>query len=158
MNFQKTLLILLLVLFRLLSLYSQSAISSGVNFTKNDNGSVCWAVGELVSETIAGNTIILTQGFFQSNLIVTALDEIINPKLEISAFPNPVTDMLKVKCNNLENRLSYQITIISGELLCEGNLINKETEISFNRIPVGIYLFVIKMNNRIIKSFKIEKQ
>jgi hypothetical protein len=132
-------------------------ITSSVNFAKNETGSICWSIGELVSETIDSNAIILSQGFYQSNLIVTALDERINPELEISAFPNPTNDVLNVKCNNLENRLNYKITTISGELLGKGNLISKETAISFNRIPVGIYLLITTMNNQIIKSFKIEK-
>ena len=75
----------------------------------------------------------------------------------ISVFPNPVTNLLSIICNNPGKRVSYRLVIINGRRICEGDIIDKETDISFALIPAGFYLLIIKMDNQVIETFKIEK-
>jgi len=137
--------------------FSQSVITSSVNYSKNNEGSISFAIGEFVSETIQGENVILTQGFYQSKLLATQIDKIIASEINVTVYPNPIKDVLKLQCN-LQDDLNYELFNLNGISLINGIIQANEMNISFHHIPAGTYLLAIKKENQMIEHFKIVKQ
>lgn len=137
--------------------FSQSVITSSVNYSINSERSISMAIGEFVSETIQGENVILTQGFYQPKLLATQIDRTIASEIDATIFPNPVIDVLKLHCT-VQNDLNYELLSIKGTSLINGIIQTNETKISFRHIPAGTYLLAIKKENQIIEHFKIVKQ
>jgi hypothetical protein len=137
--------------------FSQSVIASGVNYSKNNEGSIAIAIGEFVSETIQGENVILTQGFYQSKLLTTQIDKIIAPEINVTVYPNPIKDVLKLQCN-LPDGLNYELFNLNGTSLINGIIQANEMNISFHHMPAGTYLLAVKKENQMIEHFKVVKQ
>ena len=137
---------------------SPDVITTAGDHHENVNGSVSWTIGEGVTETLEGTDIILTQGFQQSRLIVTAVKEFQNLKFEISAFPNPATDFitLKVESKNLK-RISYFLFDVNGKFLIKNKIISSETEIPFTDYASSSYFLKVYYGKKEVKTFKIIK-
>ncbi len=76
---------------------SQQVISAAGGSGSGSNVQLSWTVGEPVIETFTGSSAILTQGFHQSKLLVTALDPMLFPGLTLTVFPNPVSSSLQLE-------------------------------------------------------------
>jgi len=70
--------------------------------------------------------------------------------------PNPVTNLLKIH-THLNESFSVQLFNISGKLVMDKLLNNKETALDVSSLSVGTYFLKIKMNNT-SKTFKILKE
>lgn len=73
--------------------------------------------------------------------------------IELSVFPNPVTDVLKVNTDHS----NFEVTLydpLGRTLISKNNL----KEIDVVNLPAGIYFLQISVNNELVKSFKIIKQ
>ncbi len=138
------------------TLYSQSVIGSGANFSKVSNSSVFWTIGEFVSETIENNSNILTQGFYQSNLITSEVIIPFSTSEIISVFPNPAKNKLFINCNTTKD-MSFRLLNVTGILLKGGIITNKTTLIQMDNITNGIYLLEIRRKFKSVKTFKIVK-
>lgn len=64
------------------------------DFCENSSGSLSWTLGEVAIETLVGANLILTQGFQQSKLTVTTIDDMQLLGIELSVFPNPTNSHL----------------------------------------------------------------
>ena len=74
----------------------QSVIASGGGYAESESMSLSWTLGELAITTLTGGDKILTQGFQQSFGFGTGITaQELNWK--ISAYPNPMIDVLFVK-------------------------------------------------------------
>lgn len=82
----------------------------------------------------------------------------VNDKFNISAYPNPVTDMLNISFTGMgispASRL--YLTDISGKVLIQAAIKNNKSVMNMNQLTPGIYLlhYTDEMNN---KTIKIEK-
>ncbi len=74
----------------------QSVISSAGASASGGGVQLSWTVGEPVIATLAAGGHILTQGFHQSKLTITALEPIAFPGLELTVYPNPVSSTLRL--------------------------------------------------------------
>ena len=90
---------LVLLFFSLFSsvINGQQVISSAGASATGAGVQLSWTVGEPVIETFTGASAILTQGFHQSKLTVTAIDPRIYPELELTVYPNPVSSSLRLQ-------------------------------------------------------------
>lgn len=138
---------------------AQEVVATGGDYFENANGSVSFTLCEVVIETIENENNCLTQGFQQSSLnVYTSIKE--HPganEMEISVYPNPTYDFIKLKTNNFDG-LKYQLCNFNGEIMHEGKIKNKETEISFVDYARAIYLLRVIRNNNELQVFKILKQ
>jgi hypothetical protein len=137
--------------------YFQTLTTAGEHFV-GLNYQLEWTLGELQTETYEANGISLTQGFQQSNLN-KMLSNNVKSELNstyISAFPNPATNYVLFKIENTEiNNLKLCITDILGKTIYDSNLISNNTQIDLTKYKKGVYTFLIKENNKIVKIFKI---
>lgn len=138
------------------SLSPQVTGTAGDHFA-NAGAQLSWTIGEPISETFAANNAVMTQGFHQTEIVVTALEKI-NPDFAFEVFPNPVAEKLQLKFDAGKEKYSLEIRDIQGKLVfCEN--INNETNksIDVSAFGAGVYfLNVFTSENKAVKTFKIQ--
>jgi hypothetical protein len=137
----------------------QTIATSGGNAT-GTGGTVSYTIGQVSYTTNKDGTGMVVQGVQQPYevQVVTGLDEARGISLEISIYPNPASDFLKLKIESytLEN-LSYQLYDINGNLLQNGEVVDKETVIKTSDLLPAAYFLRIRDNQKEVKTFKIIK-
>ena len=69
-------------------------------------------------------------------------------------YPNPASDQLTIKSTPVE-KASYALLNIMGQEVGEGNLGSSGQTINTGNLNNGIYLLVLKINNRMVQQQKI---
>ena len=140
------------------NIIAQQAVVTGGNFHQNSQGSISWGLGETVIETFKQDNIIVTQGFQQSKLTITSID---NPDSEfnIIAFPNPANDFvyLRIESSELEG-VHYAVYDINGRMLTKQNFSSDLEKISFVDLKSGLYFIKVIHKEKELKNFKIIKK
>jgi hypothetical protein len=157
---KKTLKILIaFCLFGYGALRAQEIITPSGDYFSNSNGSLSSTIGEPINETLTGSENVITQGFQQSKLTITSVNELPNLDYTITAFPNPAKEHVKIKCDSQKNEnLSYELYDNSGKLLQKKQFDGSETEISFSNLKPSDYYIKIDSGQKEVKVFKIVKQ
>lgn len=155
----KRILILFGLVFWGYALFSQEVISSAGATQQAAGYVLSWTIGEPVIQTLSSGPNILTQGFHQSKLIITAIGEIPEQNILITVFPNPTHEFAIVKFNNQPKQNTYKLFDSTGRVL-EWRIINStETQVDLIRFAKGTYfLKVFQDDNQPIQTFKIIKQ
>lgn len=139
--------------------YSQQNVASAGLFFQNDQISVSWGIGELAIETLSSDDYILTQGFQQSKLEVTVIDDLSENGITANAYPNPTHDYVNVSLM-VENLTDFEYHIINaeGKLIYRQQMLNNEEQVSFVNQEAGLYFIRIFNSTKLIKTFKIVKK
>ena len=155
----KNKLFILIFLLNAFVMKAQQVITTSGDFTSGASGSLSWTIGEGIIETLKGTTVILTQGFQQSDLTITAIKDISDTSCQINAFPNPVNDFvtLKITAESFKN-FSFTLYDLNGRLIQEQKLENYITNITMNNFEAGTYLLKVFQGNKEIRVFKIVKK
>ncbi len=132
-------------------------INTGGGHLTNNQGSLSFSIGEVITETVAQDQI-LTQGFFQTNITVTAVNEISQLAYELLAYPNPTKDyvILKISKEKLNN-LNYFLYDKFGRLLASEQITTNQTQIPFNFLSPSTYYLKIIDEQIEVMTFKIIK-
>ncbi len=138
---------------------AQEVVSPAGKHFSNETIQISWTLGEPVINTITGENELLTQGFHQSKLVVTAISEIPELALDILAYPNPTTDYLNVSVKNaISENLRYTLYNTEGKVLTSKQISSDISEISMTEYASSIYFLKISEKNRELKTFKIIKK
>ena len=91
-------------------------------------------------------------------LVISGIDEAEVISLEISVYPNPISDFLKLKLGsyNLE-KLYFKLYDFNGSLVRTGEILSKETVIQTGDLAPAVYYLQINDNENEVKTFKIIK-
>ncbi len=141
------------------SLFSQSlepvVIGSSGHQGQGENYRMAWTIGETVIATFAAGDMILTQGFHQGELLVTAIDE---PPADnhMVAFPNPANDFVNLKVENPDG-LEYMLFDMGGRMIKSERLSGDITSIPFYSLGTGTYFIKVMHGSKEIRTFKIIK-
>jgi hypothetical protein len=137
----------------------QATTASGGDAT-GTGGSVNYSVGQVAYTTQLGSNGSVAQGVQQAYVIsvVTGIDKAIGISLNVTAYPNPTTDYLTIKTQNVElESLVYQLIDLNGKEI-ESNLMAKpEASISMLNLASGIYYVKVSSHKKEVKTFKIIK-
>ena len=152
----------LLVGFGLTGLQAQEAIPTTGGNASGSGGSVSYSVGQVIYTTNTGTNGSVAQGVQQPYEIsvVTGIEEAIgiNVSVSVSAYPNPVTEFLKLKVESYKvEDLSYQLYDMNGRLLENKKITGNETSIAMSNHSPAIYFLKISEANKEVKTFKIIK-
>lgn len=141
--------------------------SSGESFN-NMTYKVDWSIGECITTSHNAGAYIITQGFHQNSYTITAVNELPDIGIIITVYPNPTSDILWLKIypsrksDKTEKTESvsrhYSLTNINGKVMQNKKVLNETEQIDFSNYSAGVYLLLIKQENKIIKSFKIHKK
>lgn len=139
---------------------SQEVISSGGTYVKANGIALSWTLGEMVTETLSNGTFKLTQGFQQSKLGTTAVDNILIPGLSLTVYPNPISAILNIRIDKGDySQLQYSLLTIDGKILLNNKITKDLTPIDMQAYRAGNYLLKIsKKNGDPVKTVKIVKE
>lgn len=89
--------------------------SSGEHFT-GVNTQLSWTIGETMIETFPLGSSQLTQGFHQSNIIVTTVTSL-PENFQAKVFPNPTSNFLNIEWTEISDSLSLSLYDVTGKQL-----------------------------------------
>jgi len=145
------------------SITSQSVNSGGTKMSQS-NGSLSFAVGELVVLTqkdSQGNT--LGNGFTSGATITTA--SILEPNAEIlnvKVYPNPTTDLVTITIMDTKlSEIILEIKDINGKAVSTEKYAGVSNNIGINTATwnIGNYFLYLKNNeNQVVGTYKIIKE
>ena len=145
----------------LTGLQAQTSVNATGGNASGSGGSASYSVGQLAYTTNTGTNGSVSEGVQQAFEIsvVTGIEEAKDIFLNVSAYPNPTTDYLELKVENLQlSELSYKLYDISGKIYQNKEIGNCITKIEMQNLPQGIYFIkVIDTKNKEFKTFKIIK-
>ncbi|MDD4756688.1 MAG: T9SS type A sorting domain-containing protein [Prolixibacteraceae bacterium] len=156
----KTLLLLFIIIFSGIAVTAQEVVASSGSSGAITGYKVDWTLGETVIATLPGSENILTQGFHQTKLLVTGLQEFNIPGLEVRVYPNPTSNMLMIEVIQTGNdNFRYELFDIAGRKIVLKNMNSNIEEIDMSSYVSGVYLLhVLKSNSMQVKICKIIKQ
>jgi hypothetical protein len=140
--------------------FSQEVVSSAGGYGSSTSGSLSWTLGEPVIETFLGANYTLTQGFHQTNLTITSIEELPDLNIGINAYPVPTKNMLNIDINDAE-KVDFLIKMynLSGKAVIMQNIDNAKSIINVQNLPAGAYILKISNNKgRALKTFKMIKE
>jgi hypothetical protein len=137
-------------------------VSSSGGYYATTNLSISWTLGEPVTTTLSGSSIILTQGFQQGNLFAT---NVTNPELsstDFKMYPNPAISKVYFEVNNKNAKGDFIVEVydITGRKIIHENLgvFNQELkDLNVSSLKSGIYLVKVTIgsfNGDVIKLIK----
>lgn len=141
------------------SCFSQQVVSSAGGQGSGTNVQLSWTVGETMIETFAGTSAILTQGFHQSKLLVTAVKPLVYPGISLEVFPNPVTSALQLQVKGEEiPELMVRLFDMNGRVVHVEAVKAMPGMISMEKFTPGTYLLkVYSASDDPLKTFKVIK-
>jgi hypothetical protein len=108
-----------------------------------DNGTVqlSWTLGEVMIDTYDNGTNILTQGFHQTQLTVTSIEEELTD-VRMSLYPNPTSEYLNIELGNNEQDINLQLYDMSGKLIHKDviNAYDTKYVLPMQMVATGKYL------------------
>jgi hypothetical protein len=137
---------------------SQQVVACAGGAGQNSNTILEWTLGEPVIVTLTSGDIMLTQGFQQPELTVTAILTKEELPFTVEAFPNPTGDLLMIRIEHVELQdFQYVLYDVNGKVLDKKALEGTVTGIVMNYHPSGVYLLRINQSGKEIKMFEIVK-
>jgi hypothetical protein len=143
-----------------LSIEAQNTIPATGGNATGTGGSVSYTVGQIVYTKNTGTTGSVSQGVQQPYEIsvITSLETFKNINLETSVYPNPASDILKLKIenNDVEN-LTFQLYDINGTILQNNKVESTITDINMTNYVPAVYFLKVMQGKKEVKTFKVIK-
>lgn len=136
----------------------QNTVTAGGD-ASGTGGSASYSIGQVDYVTASGTGGVATQGVQQPYEIYQTVGiKTADIKLELSAYPNPATDLLNLLFKNKPADLHYELLNAEGKLLKEEHIDAELTAIHVEELSNGTYyLDVLAKNNTVIATFKVIK-
>jgi hypothetical protein len=140
-------------------LIGQESVNTTGGEVFGNSGTISYSVGQLVYQSISGNSISVSQGVQQTYLIFPIGFIESNLQLSISLYPNPTSNDLTLDLNenNIE-KYSFEMFDLQGSLLMNNQITAQKTVIDTSNLPTSCYLIhLYNEKHQNIRSFKIVK-
>ena len=151
--------IIILMLFLAGSVVSaQQVVSSNGDSQSAAAVEVSWTLGEAVIETFIGGSNMLTQGFHQTKITVTAVSDVLIPGLEVKVFPNPTPEIITIQFSEYVEGSRYWLYDLRGKLLENKLIPSADTEINMRNYASGQYILKLTdKSKQPLQTFQIIK-
>jgi hypothetical protein len=134
-------------------------IGAAGNHLAGNTRQIAFTIGEPFVQSLVGDGVLLTQGFHQPRLWITAIDEFVLSNFEIKAYPNPTTDVIHLTTDKLlPGNVEYQLTDMNGRLLDTKPLNGALTEIPVSHLVSATYFLRVADKKQTYRTFKIIKK
>ncbi len=146
--------------FAVFTIHAQETIVASGGDATGISGSSSYSIGQSVYSTISSENISVSQGVQNAYEILEIVNEkdAIASQLQFTAYPNPTTDMVYLKTENIGTSiLLYQLYSLSGQLLSNDTFTENTASITMKNFPHGTYFLKVISNEKTIKTFKIIK-
>ena len=139
---------------------AQEVISATGRSVENAGYQLSWTVGEPMVETFSSENSALTQGFHQSKLAVTAIDQLSIGNLKLKVYPNPFSEELSIETqtNGLEMEINLVLYDVTGKMLYQKKIMDPLEKILMKQFPSGNYMIRFYSDRMLpLQTFKIVK-
>ena len=135
-----------------------SIVTSGGN-AKGTSGSVDYSIGQVAYKHVSAASGSVNIGVQQPfEVIVLGVDHFPTIVLEMSLFPNPATEYVILKIEDLKtDNLICRLMDVFGKQISETKISKSETQLFLDNLNTASYILNIIRNDQIIKSFSIIK-
>ncbi|TXB66995.1 T9SS type A sorting domain-containing protein [Vicingus serpentipes] len=139
------------------SVNAQEVISTQGDSYSNGGNSIDFTIGEPVTETVSDGTNDLTQGFHQTNLTITLVEDL-DLDFSVEVYPNPATDFINLSLENY-NGFTLHLFDVTGKILNQSTLKSPKTSVNVSEYPKGMYLLTLtNQKDKKIKTYQIIKK
>jgi hypothetical protein len=142
------------------SITPQVVSSAGGEFFSDEAG-LTWTLGESVSTTLLSDEHMITQGFHQTWLTVTAIiDRSAPAALQVSVYPNPTAHMLHIRMNGDHAEMDMVLSDLNGKELIRQRIqmVGGTSSIDLTGLAMSTYLLnVSTIDAKHQKTFRIVK-
>lgn len=90
----------------------------------------------------------------QVSINTTSIDNINTEKYEFKIFPNPSTESINIKSNQI-NDATFELIDLNGKLRKQGELVSNSQFINISEMPSGNYIIRILVNKKHVFSKKL---
>ena len=151
-------LIAVLVQITTANVFAQEVISANGGTATAAGTEVSWTIGEPITATVSDGTTTLTQGFHQSKLTVTVINDIQIAGVEIKVYPNPTSDYVTVHFSKVMEKPTYFIFDLSGRIIEQKNIESTDVKIDMTNYAGGSYILKLNNGQQPLQTFKIIKR
>lgn len=138
----------------------QVVSSSGATITSS-GGSLSYSVGQLVYHAYAGSNGSIGEGVQQSIVISVVTEPVVagikNINIDLSVYPNPVTDWVTLDIENFDGHLTASLFDLNGIKLKAYPINGHQTIMDINDLKASIYLLRVNSDSGHLKTFRIIK-
>jgi len=151
--------IVCLLVLALTQVQAQEAIPATGSESSGSGGSASYTVGQVAYTINTGSTGTVIQGVQQvyEISVETGIEETAI-SLIITAYPNPTSDILKLKTDAEFLDLSFSLYNLNGKLLQSQKLDDNETSIDMSGFAPSTYFVNVFDDHQKVKTFKIIKK
>ena len=138
------------------NIYGQQIVATAGGSGQNGSGSISYTIGELTISTLSDGNNTITQGFQQTQIIITAINDPEDPSIRIVAYPNPTYDQVTLRFENdgFDNA-EFSLFDLHGKLILIEKFRGNEVNIDFEKYDPGLYLIKVMVNGKLLRTFKI---
>lgn len=140
------------------SVSREVASSSGETYT-NSSGSLSWTIGEPNSQTFSSSSNFITQGFHQTKLEITSVEEN-TERIKMKVYPNPTHEYLNLEFSGKHPDYSVNLYDFRGKLIKDVSVDNAVSNkiIDISAEAAGTYLLKVSAKNgKTMNTYKIQK-
>lgn len=150
--------ITLFIIFYAFPLFAQEVVSSAGETNTIAGYEVSWTVGEPVIATVSGANNLLTQGFHQTRLNITSVEDFAEPIPGLYVYPNPASKSFIIRFSSEESKKEFSLYDLSGKIIQQNIIPGKETEVDIHSLANGSYLLHVRIiGTNQNQTFKIIK-
>ena len=132
--------------------FAQSAVSSA-GYEATGDGTVSATIGQTAFMAVANENGSISQGVQQAYEITTETGIDVT-EIQLTAFPNPTSDVLNLKIDGDFGTVTYALYNNSSALVTKGTANGSETQIQMGAYKPGVYFLEVKMEGK-AKKFKV---
>lgn len=142
-----------------IGLFAQSAAPELISSAGGGNATLQWSLGEPVIITVESNNNVLTQGFHQTLLTITSLDELKAEEIAINIYPNPVMTSFTINLNQSPSEpVSWKLYDMNGRVVMLEKMNTTKGTYNVAHLSSGVYVLQMDMSENTSKSWRIVKQ
>jgi hypothetical protein len=122
-------------------------------------GSANYTIGQVVYTTATGTNGSVAQGVQQPyEISITTGVNKTTIHLEMNVYPNPTTNYLTLKVDEVElSSLNFQLIDLQGKTIENKKITASNTILKMEALPKAIYFLKVTKGNQLIKTFKVIK-
>ncbi len=132
--------------------YDQHGFAATGGDSQDKGGSISYSIGQIAYQTASSTSGSVSEGIQQAYeiFIITSAPGLAAVTLDVSAYPNPVRDLLVLAVNeDLSNQsLMYQLTDMKGRIIYRQTIHQTKNEINMQHLPAGNYFLQVTSSSR----------
>ncbi len=139
---------------------SPEVIATAGEHFENGSSQLSWTMGEVMIDTYSAGGNIVTQGFHQTQLTVTSIEESNPFSLDVNVFPNPTSQFLNIDVRGEHKPLTVTLYDMHGKLIMQESLMKDQTnaKLDLSSLAMAYYILnVVDEKGKYSSSHRINK-